>query len=679
LGADYRTQVESSSEPGQSYYRNGGEWLDLYDFNNTANFCIKGMAHEIAPFPVRVIEILDVGDGQSLQVSWVADDPGNVDQYRIFALAESATEPDSMDVPANVTTTVISGLIDGEEHKIYVLAVDAEGHTSRAYKEGYGTPNSLPAAPWNLLALPGYRSIELSWSAENTELDFDHYSVIRDGLRLSYATADTFLTDDDFLLGNTFHSYLVVAVDAVGNISDTVGVNSVSMRAATLEPGRVLAVNRSTMLTPYMVNEALTGEFLNDALAGFNYDYFSDTAHGSSNRPDTLHLCDMLDYEVMVLGGEAARYDDFGGLATFGGILDTIAYYLTLGGKVIMFGRGGRIYTGGDIADTIDYGSSSPDYAYNTHFHMTSRVQYLSPFEGTTIFSDLVGAHSQEPGYPDLIWDSMATMSHSDPWTAVGAIPCPSFAILTGSEPEVIYTYNSRNSFWLTEGEPVAWRYIGDDYQYIFYEIPLSFMDRPLANAALQASLSELLSPGPEAETVIDPDTIVLTVAPPPTISMYLGDFIEGKAAIDVDPSTILVNGSVSPISTLVLPSYPPFTGEVFEIVVSTSDFANTYGPIIDTMPTIYSSSWKYYGDPVTCTIYGDVILIGGQFVPGDANGDGTVDVGDAIAIINYVFKDGPEPDPFESGDANCDGFVNLADAVYLINYIFKGGLPPRC
>jgi len=30
-------------------------------------------------------------------------------------------------------------------------------------------------------------------------------------------------------------------------------------------------------------------------------------------------------------------------------------------------------------------------------------------------------------------------------------------------------------------------------------------------------------------------------------------------------------------------------------------------------------------------------------------------------------------------GDANGDGKVNVGDAVYLINYVFKGGLPPVC
>jgi hypothetical protein len=39
--------VESVSYPQQSFYRTGSAWLDLYDFNDTANFCIKGLAVDI--------------------------------------------------------------------------------------------------------------------------------------------------------------------------------------------------------------------------------------------------------------------------------------------------------------------------------------------------------------------------------------------------------------------------------------------------------------------------------------------------------------------------------------------------------------------------------------------------------------------------------------------------------
>jgi hypothetical protein len=63
------------------------------------------------------------------------------------------------------------------------------------------------------------------------------------------------------------------------------------------------------------------------------------------------------------------------------------------------------------------------------------------------------------------------------------------------------------------------------------------------------------------------------------------------------------------------------------------------------------------------------------QFLCGDANGDGQVNLADAVYIVNYLFIGGPEP--LEAGDANCDGEVDLADAVYLVNYLFIGGPPP--
>ncbi len=61
----------------------------------------------------------------------------------------------------------------------------------------------------------------------------------------------------------------------------------------------------------------------------------------------------------------------------------------------------------------------------------------------------------------------------------------------------------------------------------------------------------------------------------------------------------------------------------------------------------------------------------------GDANGDAAVNIGDAVHLINYIFKGGPAPEPLCVGDGNGDDAINIGDAVHLINYIFKGGPAP--
>ena len=66
-------------------------------------------------------------------------------------------------------------------------------------------------------------------------------------------------------------------------------------------------------------------------------------------------------------------------------------------------------------------------------------------------------------------------------------------------------------------------------------------------------------------------------------------------------------------------------------------------------------------------------------FIRGDVNCDETIDIGDAVVLLNYLFKGDDPPDPLAAGDANCDGVVDLADVVHLLNYLFKGGDPPEC
>ena len=60
-----------------------------------------------------------------------------------------------------------------------------------------------------------------------------------------------------------------------------------------------------------------------------------------------------------------------------------------------------------------------------------------------------------------------------------------------------------------------------------------------------------------------------------------------------------------------------------------------------------------------------------------DVTADGIVNIADVMYLINYLFIEGPPPEPLEAGDATCDGVVNIADALHLINYLFIDGPTP--
>jgi C1A family cysteine protease len=80
-------KVQSVSHPGESYYYENGVWHDLYDFDNTANFCIKGLAFVTSnqpPNPPTITGPASGKKGQSYPYKFVSADPeGNNVYYYI--------------------------------------------------------------------------------------------------------------------------------------------------------------------------------------------------------------------------------------------------------------------------------------------------------------------------------------------------------------------------------------------------------------------------------------------------------------------------------------------------------------------------------------------------------------------------------------------------------------------
>jgi len=187
---------------------------------------------------------------------------------------------------------------------------------------------------------------------------------------------------------------------------------------------------------------------------------------------------------------------------------------------------------------------------------------------------------------------------------------------------------------------------------------------------------------GPSADLRVDPDPMyaaIVYVHDTARVNLmkaavYVGSFETGTAAENVDPTTIIINSDVTPVSYTLFPSYEGFDGPTWKFLVMIEDFYDSYPTWADT--AIYQFSVAgYFTDGTELNFEGQFTAIGP--IPGDANSDGIVNLGDAVFIIRYLFKNGPAPQPEAIGDANGDGVVNTGDAIHNINYLFKDGPQP--
>ena len=64
------------------------------------------------------------------------------------------------------------------------------------------------------------------------------------------------------------------------------------------------------------------------------------------------------------------------------------------------------------------------------------------------------------------------------------------------------------------------------------------------------------------------------------------------------------------------------------------------------------------------------------DFIRGDSNGDGTVDIGDPIYNLGYLFNSG-QALCLDAHDTNDDGAVDIADPILNLSYLFSEGPSP--
>ncbi len=131
--------------------------------------------------------------------------------------------------------------------------------------------------------------------------------------------------------------------------------------------------------------------------------------------------------------------------------------------------------------------------------------------------------------------------------------------------------------------------------------------------------------------------------------------------------------GGIAPLSWLFLGGDLPFgcvfNGGAAGTVTGTPSFAATYFFTVE----LSDSNSPAAKDTISVS----VLITEPEYFCGDADGNSSISIGDAVFIINFIFGGGPAPAPLEAADADCSGAVSISDAVVIINYIFGGGPAP--
>ena len=63
-------------------------------------------------------------------------------------------------------------------------------------------------------------------------------------------------------------------------------------------------------------------------------------------------------------------------------------------------------------------------------------------------------------------------------------------------------------------------------------------------------------------------------------------------------------------------------------------------------------------------------------FLRGEVNGDGGIDMSDAVFVLQWLFGKGRTPTCMDAADANDDGVLDLSDGVAILQWRFGGGAP---
>ena len=165
------------------------------------------------------------------------------------------------------------------------------------------------------------------------------------------------------------------------------------------------------------------------------------------------------------------------------------------------------------------------------------------------------------------------------------------------------------------------------------------------------------------------------------------GDFSTGGEALRLHPGPDAIASNFRPTGTplhLGLGMDPEELRQRIAVCQTRWDIAVFIGDAFDSPPGggdafdvrtyFVCSGWEKDGEVAfshAAVVSDHQIIDCPVFIRGDTNGDGRVDVADAVRLLNYLFAEG-ELKCLDAGDVQNDGHIDVGDATLLLSYLFN-------
>jgi hypothetical protein len=245
------------------------ERLNFDFFEDVARMAVAsiGIAANSAS-PTEIEELVDVGDGQSLELEWTPCLPEY--EYMVLYGTESGVYTDTVDIPGGTCATVLDGLVEGQQYHVSVVGRIPDGYPAVYAIEDTLTPLSIPRAPQAVEVEPGLNEVVLDWN-EAIEGDFSHYRIYRQVEDYGYQLLVDNVTMSEYIdtavVGQVWYGYRIAAVDLEGNESDLSA--EVTSTAATFDGGVLVADEWSA--SPGSPSQAVQAEFIDSLMGQVGY------------------------------------------------------------------------------------------------------------------------------------------------------------------------------------------------------------------------------------------------------------------------------------------------------------------------------------------------------------------------------------------------------------------------